>query len=137
MPQKVEAIIDRLVTLEAALTGVEAAYDETPESIGSLPAFINYPLRGDAAWLKFDGCTSNYTIAAELHVARIDLPEAEKYARPIINPFITAVFGDRTLDSTVSEVEAIRWRYGTATFAEEIHLVVFFEVDCRVTDDPF
>lgn len=126
-----ELVITQLATVETAIAGVAVAHDQTPESLGSLPAFVNYPSSGEAVHMATDSYEL-HTIIAELHVARGDQKVAEATARPFIQLFFNAVFADDTLAGTCATVRGIRYRYGGLTFAGVEHIGVRFEVDVKL-----
>lgn len=132
----VESIIDALVTLEKAITGIAAAHDETPESLNALPAFVNYPATTETTWGTFGSVERVYTIVAELHVARPELKRAEAVCRPYINRFEAAVLADHTLGGVVLHIPTVRSRYGESEWGSVPHLVIRFEVECVTLDDP-
>ena len=130
----IQAIITQLATVEAAIDGVVAAYDETPESLNEFPCFINYPVSGTYRCGSGTMKAGIQTIGAELHVTREVLPEAEAVARPFIDLFTDAIFEDIQLDSNCVAVTEIRWEYGQLKFANETHLGVKFLLDVSVRE---
>jgi hypothetical protein len=132
MATNVEDILDRLVVLQTAITGVTVAHDETPENLAEFPCFLNYPTTGETTWLTFASLQTTHTFHSELHVVRGSLPDAEGACRPFINRTISKIMTDDTLNDLVDSVEAIRYTYGAAQFGGEDHLVISFEIDCVV-----
>lgn len=132
----VAAVITKLAAIEAAITGVKRAHDETPESLSEFPCFINYPRRGtltpENACLTVKGL---HTAVCELHISRQDLPTAETAARPFIERFTHAVWADPTLAGEVDTVNEIRYEYGKLNFGGEVHLGLQFEVDFKLKED--
>jgi len=136
----VAEVITRLATLEAALSGVKRAHDETPESLAEMPAFINYPRRGTITPGDPPGQIKGlHTIVSELHIARGILPEAESVARPFISSFPIKVaddFNDGKLNGTVDALLEIRYEYGQLPWGEkEIHMGIRFETDVKLKED--
>ena len=128
-----ELVITQLATVEAAIAGVAVAHDKTPESLGSLPAFINYPSSGEA--LHEAGTSRElHTIIAEVFIGRGDQKVAESTARPFINLFMDAIWADDTLASTCATVRGIRYRYGALPWpgVEGGYVGVRFEVDIKL-----
>lgn len=133
----VQAAITALTSIEAGLSGIRTAHDKTPEKLGELPCFINYPRRGTVTPAPGSGCTmikGLHTVVAELHVARKILPHAEGVARPYIDSFVKAVWADPTLGGTVNTVNEIRYEYGRLEFGRETHLGVRFEIDFKLQE---
>lgn len=127
-----EAVFTALAAIERGITGVEEAYDRTPEKLVVFPSFINYPATGETIMESANQLRSLYTLVAELHVMRGILPEAEAIVRPFINRFEDAIYADLTLTSTVATVNAIRHRYGSVEHAGEQHMVCRFELDIKI-----
>lgn len=127
----IEDIITQLAALEATITGVKNAYDETPEALGPLPAFINYPRLGRLHFSTADGKQNDHTIRCDLLVARGHLPTAENLARPFINRFQVKLAANITLGGTVSTINDIRYEYGEIKIAEESFVGIRFEVDVK------
>ena len=132
MSQSIQAVITKLAEIEAGLSGIKAAYDETPEALTVFPCFINYPRRGTYKCGGGPTKEGTQTIRCELHVTRQILPQAETVARPYIDSFVDAVFADPNLGGACVMVTEIRWEYGNLEFAGETHLGIQFEVDCRI-----
>lgn len=130
----IAAIITQLATVEATISGVVAAYDETPESLNEFPCFINYPISGTYKCGSGTQKAGIQTIGVELHVTREVLPEAEAVARPFIDLFTDAIFADIQLDNTCVSVTEIRWEYGELKFANETHLGIKFMLDVSVRE---
>ena len=129
----IQGVITLFQTVEATITGVNVAYDNMPEALPSLPAFVNYPARGEFYTESEPNMVGVFTIVSELHVARGDLVQAETLARPFIYRFPNAIFGAATIyDGGVEAIERIRWVYGELQFAGETHLGIRFETDVRL-----
>lgn len=133
----VAAVLTQLATVEATITGIKRAHDETPESLSEFPCFINYPRRGTVTpapggvALAIKGL---HTVVCELHITRQDLPTAESVARPFIDRFVKAVWADPKLGNTVDTVNEIRYEYGRLEFGREQHLGIRFEVDFKLQE---
>jgi len=130
----IENIITQLAVLEAEITGVVVAHDETPEALGEFPCFVNYPLVGELHFDAAEFAISDHTIRCELRVARGHLPEAENLARPFITLFRDKMAANLTLNGSVTSIMTIRYEYGVLTWAagtpkEEKHFGIRFEVD--------
>jgi len=133
----VAAVLTQLSVVEADITGVVRAYDETPESLSEFPCFVNYPRRGTVT--PAPGSVSRaikgiHTVVCELHITRQNLPTAEGTARPFIDRFCKKVFADPKLGNTVDTVNEIRYEYGRLDFGGEQHLGVRFEVDFKLQE---
>jgi hypothetical protein len=131
----VENIITQLATLEAEITGVQAAHDETPESLNEFPCFINYHGRSTLNWGAGEGGKSLHTIICELHVSRAVSEEAELAARPFIKLFRDKLAANTTLNGAVDTINEVRAE--TVAFimsAAEQHLGIRFEVDVKETE---
>lgn len=127
-----ELVITQLATMEATISGVAVAHDQTPESLGSLPAFINYLSAGEA-WQMATDSYELHTIVAELFCGRGDLKVAESTARPYFQLFVNALFADPTLSGTCATVVSpIRYRYGTLTFAGVEYVGFRFDVQVKI-----
>ena len=131
----VAAVITQLVTVEAALSGILQAHDETPEGLGALPAFINYPLRGEVIGGTPGQIKGIHTVRAEVHLTRANLPTAESLARPYIDSFPKAIWDDPTLGGTVDTVIRVGYEYGRLEFGDKIHLGVQFEIEFKLQED--
>ncbi|MGD8499058.1 MAG: hypothetical protein PVJ86_00330 [Phycisphaerales bacterium] len=131
----VAAVLSQLAIVEATITGVKRAHDETPESLSEFPCFINYPRRGTVT--PVDACLAVHglhTVVCELHITRQDLPTAEGVARPFIDLFVKAVWADPKLSNTCDTVNEIRYEYGRLEFGREQHLGIRFEVDFKLQE---
>ena len=132
----VAAVLTQLAVVEAALSGVARAHDETPENLGEFPCFINYPRSGTitAGPGGVQQVKGLHTVVAELHITRQDLPTAESIARPYLDSFPKAIWSDPTLAGTVNTVLEIRYQYGRLEFGGERHLGVRFEIDFKLQE---
>jgi len=127
----IQDIITQLAALEATITGIKNAYDETPEALGALPAFINYPRLGRLHFSTSDGKQNDHTIRCDLLVARGHLPKAENLARPFIDLFQVKLAANFSLGGTVSTIKEIRYDYGVIEYAGESFVGIRFEVDVK------
>ena len=136
MATDLEAVFTALAVLERTITGVKAAHDKTPEKLIDLPAFINFPSRGETIFGPWHQMEGYYTIIAELHVARANLPIAETVARPFLNRFEDLLSNDVTISGTVETINALRSSYGTLTYGigtdAVAHLGWRFEIDIKI-----
>lgn len=130
----VASVITYLAALQDGITGVEAAYDETPESLSEFPCFINYPGRGVLSWSKGIGAEDLNTIICELHVSRAVSEEAEFAARPFIERFRDKLAADTQLGGEVDTINEVRWEYVTFFVGREQHMGIRFEVDVKMSD---
>lgn len=136
MAKTIEDVITALYEMELTLTGVETAYNETPESLASFPCFINYPMQG-AIEARPNGATRDlHTIVCEMHCSRGILPEAEKVARPFIERFRKGLLA---LESAPTGkpcdtyfAQPLQWTYGVIEFATEKHMGIRFLVTAKI-----
>lgn len=130
----IQNIITQLATLEAEITGIQAAYDETPESLSEFPCCINLPRRGTLTWGAGEG-KSLHTILCELHVGRAVSEEAELTARPFIKLFRDKLAANTSLNGSCDSVIEVRYEYVRFVVGRESeHLGVRFEVDVKETE---
>ena len=104
-------IIDQLRTLEAAVTGTSVTYDETPETIGDTPAWVNMPMQGEMS-AQTGWAEDRHTIICACLTRRSLLPSDEALMRPMITRFPDKVHAALTLSSTVAHVGRIEYEYG-------------------------
>jgi len=131
----IQAIITELATLEAGITGIAAAYDETPDSLSEFPCFINYPKSGRLHFSATNGGQSDHTIVCELRYSKLISTEAEAKMRPFVKLFRDKLAANLTLNGTVDTINDIRYEYGRlGTMAGEEYLVIRFEVDVKETE---
>jgi len=129
-------IIDELVTLERAITGTQAAYDESPDNIASAPAWVNMPrsgtFRAQTGWAE-----DTHTLICAC-VKRGALASAdERLMRPMITRFPDKLHENLTLNGTVEHIGDIRYEYGfieILSTQEDFFFGVLFEVDITVKD---
>jgi hypothetical protein len=129
-------IIDVLVAHEVGITGTYATYDETPESFGMGPAWLNFPMSGELTAQTGWG-EDVHTIGCACVKRRSLLPADEATMRPMITRFADAIHADLSLGGRVEHVGAIRYRYGLiGALSSETEPVfgVLFEVDVKVKD---
>lgn len=132
MATELEDILAQLATIEAAITGVAAAHEMTPEALGSLPAFTNQPIAAESHLSAGKLCKGLYTIRSTLWVARGDLKVAENTARPFLNRFEDAIFTDPTLGGKCETVVGpIRATYGTMLWAETPYIGWTFDLTVK------
>ena len=129
-----ESIITRLQTIEASITGITRAYDEAPESIGSvdLPAVLNIPGEGSLATEASGWGRTDHTIHIQVLVTpRTDLPSDEAKVRPFVNRFRDAFAHAEKLNdlSTVAHAELTAYRYGVFAYAGQEYLGVEFTLE--------
>lgn len=129
-------IIDQLRALEETITGTSVTYDETPETIGDTPAWINMPFQG-----RLDAMTGwsedQHVIVCACLTRRSLLPADEALMRPMITRFADAVHGSLTLGGTVAHVGTIEYEYGyieTFSSPDQPMFGVLFRVEVIVKD---
>lgn len=128
-----ENVLAKMATLEAAISGVGIAYEKAPEGLTVLPAFVNYPLRGDSEYSAGEGVKDIRTLLAVVYVARGDSQTSENKARPFIDLFENALYKDPTLGGTVDTVITIRHSYGKVLWGlSEWFIGIRFEVDFKM-----
>jgi len=132
MATALEDIFTQLQTIEAAITGVNKAYNQTPEAISVLPCFINFP--GSSEAVAVAGVSKGiYIVISKLFVNRAQgLSGAESAARPFLNRFEDAILGNPTLNSTVNSVLAVRSTYGEMMYGGEVYLGFRFEIEFKL-----
>lgn len=132
----VGAIITQLAVIEGAITGVKKAYEFTPESVGALPCFINYPISGEIKAASLGTCDSHDThvIGCDYLVSRGNLASAEQQARPIVAGFRDAILANRTLNGTCASalIAPITYEYLVEKFGGQDVLIVSFRLTCLV-----
>lgn len=132
----VEAIITQLVAIEGAIAGVKKAYEFTPESVGALPCFINYPISGEIVSSGLGNCSASEThvIGCDYLVSRGNLASAEQQARPMIEAFKNAIMGNVGLNGSCASAlsEPITYEYLVEKFGGQEVLVVSFRLTCLV-----
>lgn len=104
-------IIDQLRALEEAVTGTAVTYDETPETVGDTPAWINMPYQGELSALT-GWSEDRHVIICACLTRRSLLPSDEALMRPMITRFPDRVHASLTLSSTVAHVGRIEYEYG-------------------------
>ncbi len=139
MPESLAGAIARLVALEKAnVDGLEMAYEFAPEALGVLPCFVNWPRESVFVDDALGGIKGNHTIVCQYFAARGILPLAEERHRIVLTSFPDAVFGDRTLNGTVSSViPPIRASYGILTYGAHRgqpiqYFGISFEVEVKI-----
>lgn len=132
----VAAIIHALTVIEAGLPGVRSAFEFTPEGVGALPCFINYPVQGNYAVGSLGECAATIThvVGCDYLISRGNLSSAEKQARPIIDAFWGAIVADPTLNGSCSDAfaEPMTYSYAVEKFGGQDVLVIGFRVTCRI-----
>ncbi len=128
-----EDVLGQMATIEAAIAGVGVAYERAPEGLTVLPAFVNYPLRGESEYSAGEGVKDIRTLLTVCYVARGDSQTGEDKARPFIDLFEDAVYADPTLGGTVDTVITIRHSYGKVLWGlSEWFIGIRFEVDFKM-----
>ena len=129
-------IIDELVTLEKTLTETAAAFDETPETVGATPAWLNFPRSGtlneQTGWAE-----DNHTLVCACVKRRALLPADEAMMRPLITKFPDLLSDNLSLGGTVAHVDEVRYEYGLIeglSSPEEPMFGVLFTVDVTCKD---
>jgi len=124
------SIIDELVTIEAALTGTKATYDEMPESIAATPAWLNFPLSGILN--EHSGMSDDeHVIGCACVVRRALSPSDETLMRPMITRFADALSDNITLGGTVMSILETTYEYGlieTLSSPEDLMFGIMFRV---------
>lgn len=132
----VSAVIGALVAVQSAIAGVKKAYEFTPESVGALPCFINYPVSGEMSATGLAICDTHdaHVIGCDYLVSRGNLASAEMQARPMIDAFKTAILANKTLNGTCANAlyEPIRYEYLVEKFGGQDVLIVSFRLTCLV-----
>ena len=128
-----ENVLAKMATIETAITGVGIAYEKAPEALSVLPAFVNYPLRGDSEYSAGEGVKDIRTLLTVCYVARGDSQTGENKARPFIDLFENAIYADPTLGGTVDTVITIRHSYGKVLWGlSEWFIGIRFEMDFKM-----
>lgn len=104
-------IIDQLRALEETITGTSVTYDETPETIGDTPAWVNMPYQGQLSAMTGWAEDQHIIICACL-TRRSLLPSDEALMRPMITRFADALHASLTLSGVVAHIGAIEYEYG-------------------------
>lgn len=126
-----ETAIARIQSLARGLPGMKQAPSLPPEQAASYPFCVCFPLRG--AWsAQSDGWLIGlHTIAAEIHIARRDLPIDVDVALPFIESFPAAILSDPTLNGNVQTVNDIRYTFGPMAWGGQATIGWRFEIDVK------
>ena len=132
---EIHEIIAELATIQGAITGVKHAFAEAPESLGDVPAFLNFPSGGVPTRIV-SGRQIVHTIRMQLFVTRNVLPQAEKELRPYLKLTMDAFDHNLRLNGKASTSMITRYTYGRLEYAKVEYLGISFDIDVK-TLEPF
>ena len=123
-----QTIITQVATLEAAITGIKRAHDNTPDSLNELPAFVNIPASADIERDPHVRITT-HLIKMELFVLRhTSLQSAETKLRPFVALTLDKFDANLTLGTTCWSSWIVHYDYGVLTFGGQQYLGIVFDL---------
>ena len=126
----IQNVITQLATLEATITGIAAAHDETPESINQFPTFLNFPAEGSFDRHMAHGIRRHtYTIKAQLFFGKADQKSAESKARPFLYLFMEMLDTHIFLNNSCITSKLAHWAYGKLEMNKTIYLGYDFDIE--------
>lgn len=112
----IETIVTQLAVIQRTISGIKAAYDNTPEVLedGLLPAFVNVYEGVDVVSPRMMGQREwNHHIRMQLLLSlSADLAVSEKQARPFVYTVVHAFDQDKTANGTAFSVDIKSADYG-------------------------
>ena len=124
-----ESIITQVAVLQAAITGITRAYDNTPDSINDFPCFINIPASGTIERQPHTRITT-HSIKMQLFVIRhANLPSAETKLRPFVALTLDKFDANLTLGATCWSSWITHYDYGVLTFGGRQYLGIVFDLE--------
>ena len=131
----IETIITQLAVLEAEITGVHVAHDDSPEALNEFPAFVNYPTGGPFIYSASGPNLTIHTIHADLHVSRSVLPHDENQLRPFVQRVWAKLADNLTCNGTCEHLILVRYDYGRLGYGAQETLGIRFTLSAKEKDD--
>jgi RNA recognition motif-containing protein len=129
----IQNIITQIATLQAEITGIKRAFDETPDSLNEFPCFVNFPSSGDIERIPGQRKTK-HIIKMQLRVIRADLPSAENKVRPFLDSVLDKFDANITLNGAVSRSAIIHYDYGSLPWGGREYLGISFDIEVWETE---
>ena len=125
----VDAIIQQVAAIAAAIPGIIKAWDKAPESLNELPAAVAVPSTGAIQYPRVPGLRqSEHVIKLILFFSRGDLPTADAQARPFIDQVVRTFDQHLTLGGSVAASGITDYKYGKVSWAGVDYLGVEFSL---------
>jgi len=128
----IEQARTQLTTILGAVAGITYAYSNPPEASGTFPYVYVVPIHDESVSVSSGFIKCLVTFKAEVHIARGNLPEADKLAIPLFALIETAIWNKVTLNDTVNTVLAVRQDYVTFTVGKDVDVGIRVEVDVKI-----
>jgi hypothetical protein len=108
----VQDVVQAIQDVVGAVTGIRAAPDYPPDSLGNLPAAITYAREGFINTGPFGIAESLHNIVIEIHFQNSDLPKAVKTAMPYVDSIPAALTANPWLANTCETFSRISYAFG-------------------------
>ena len=124
----IQAIITQIAAIQKTITGINNAYDESPDSISDLPCFLNSPSSGDiergASWRE-----TKHIIKMQLFVERGgDLASGENRLRPFLKLTVDKFDVNLRLNGAADRSGITHYDYGVLEYAGTSYLGISFDI---------
>ena len=124
----IQTIITQVAALQAEITGVKRAHDETPDGLNEFPCFVNFISTGDSDRSPNRRHVVHH-IKMQLRVCRADRPSAENLVRPFLLRTYEKFDDNITLNGSATRSAIVHYDYGNLPWSGTNYLGISFDLD--------
>lgn len=129
-------VIDGVVATLGAMTGIERAYADPPESIAQFPALLAFAGNGEMTVVSGGLGKSLHTIVVEIHHSRTIIQEAIDAAKVWPDRVLQALYDDQAAPSSAlgGVVWPVLYEAAPLAYNQETHYGVRFRITIKAMD---